>query len=119
MDRFIEKCREVYFAIEDYSDATFIVVNAGLYNVFIEWSFTSKDLAEREEYREYLNLCRNNLETALGNLDLLMPAKPESIEALALGVGLYPIAFSRKSIESNENRLYMQSKFPNHPSPGL
>lgn len=87
IDRFIEKCRVVYFAIEEYSDATFIVVNAGLYNGFIEWSFTTKDPTEREEYREYLCLCRKNLETALGNLDLLMPAKPESIEALAFGVG--------------------------------
>lgn len=86
VDKFIEKCKEVYFAIEDYSDATFIVVNGGLYNTFIEWSFAAKDRESREEGQKYLSLCRNNLETALANLNLLMPARAESIEALALGV---------------------------------
>lgn len=86
VDKFVQKCREVYFAIDEYSDATFIVVNGGLYNVFIEWSFMAKDHETREECQKYLSLCRNNLETALANLNLLTPARAESIEALALGV---------------------------------
>lgn len=66
------------------------MVNAGLYNVFIECSFEAKDQGTREECQKYLSLCRNNLETAMANLNLLMPAKPESIEALALGVRHQP-----------------------------
>lgn len=62
------------------------MVNGGLYNTFIEWGFMAKDRETREECQKYLSLCRNNLETALVNLNLLMPAKAESIEALALGV---------------------------------
>lgn len=85
-DRLIEKCKEVYFATEEYSDATFIVVNGGLFYVFSEYSYTVKDEETRESYRKYLKLCHANLETALANLSLLMPARMESIEALTLGV---------------------------------
>lgn len=96
VDKFVQKCREVYFAVDDYSDATFIVVNACLYNVFIEWTFTSNEPAEREEYKKHINLCRNNLETALANMSLLMPARDEYIEALTLGVCLVSRAALRK-----------------------
>ncbi|ODM20934.1 hypothetical protein SI65_03987 [Aspergillus cristatus] len=96
VDKFVQKCREVYFAIDQYSDATFIVVNGGLYNVFIEWSFITKDHETREECQKYLSLCRKNLETALVNLNLLMPARAESIEALALGA-IHAIEISKPS----------------------
>lgn len=62
------------------------MVNACLYNILIERVFASSDPAEHEELQRHSNLCRNNLETALANLSLLMPARDEYIEALALGV---------------------------------
>lgn len=117
VDKFVQKCREVYFAIDEYSDATFIVVNGGLYNVFVEWSFMAKDHETREECRKYLGLCRNNLETALVNLNLLMPARAESIEALALGVLLPPLPHPIQKL--TKDRPSTQSKSPNPPSPGL
>lgn len=76
----------MYFATEEYSDATFIVVNGGLFYIFSEYSYTVKDEETRDNYRKYLKLCHANLETALANLSLLMPARMESIEALTLGV---------------------------------
>ncbi|THC92078.1 hypothetical protein EYZ11_008459 [Aspergillus tanneri] len=84
-DRLIEKCREVYFATDEYSDATFIIVNGGLFYAFGECSVLEKDPETRESYRRYVKLCHANLETALANLSLLMPARMESIEALTLG----------------------------------
>ncbi|XHF99239.1 hypothetical protein AWENTII_002745 [Aspergillus wentii] len=93
-DRFIEKCRDVYFATEDYSDATFIVVNGVIYYVLMEYGFTSNDQKAKDENTSYLNLCRNNLETALSNLNFLMPARTEYIEALTLGA-VYAIEISK------------------------
>ncbi|PLB51963.1 fungal-specific transcription factor domain protein [Aspergillus steynii IBT 23096] len=95
-DRLIEKCKEVYFATEEYSDATFIVVNGGLFYVFSEYSYTVKDDETRDNYRKYLKLCHANLETALANLSLLMPARMESVEALTLGA-VHAIEISKPS----------------------
>ncbi|KIX98689.1 uncharacterized protein Z520_05990 [Fonsecaea multimorphosa CBS 102226] len=92
VESFIEYCRRVYFATEDYGPATFIIVNAGLYYAFQEKSF--RDEANSQEYREYHHLCRDNLETALANLPLLLPSNKETIEALLLGV-TYAIEVSK------------------------
>lgn len=86
VEYFTEKCREVYFCTEDYSDATFVTVNAGLYNVFIELEFPEKDPAELEKYQHYTRLCKYNLEAALANLNILMPATYDTIVALTVGV---------------------------------
>ena len=83
---FEEKCREVYFATEDYSDATFIIVNAGLFHIFLDYTYYSIKSNTKSEYKDYLQLCQNNTETDLANLNLFMPASAESIEALTLGV---------------------------------
>ncbi|PYH87834.1 fungal-specific transcription factor domain protein [Aspergillus ellipticus CBS 707.79] len=95
-ERLVEVCREVYFATEDYSDATFIVVNGALYYLLSDMTVTLSDDKSREEGLEYLKLCQVNLETALVNLSLLMPAKVENIEALALGA-VYAIEMSKPS----------------------
>ncbi|GLA37130.1 hypothetical protein AnigIFM63309_003697 [Aspergillus niger] len=94
--RLVEKCRQVYFSTEDYSDATFIVVNGALLYLISDVVAITKDSQTREEYDKYLNICLVNLETALGNLSLLMPANDENIEALALGA-VYAIEMSKPS----------------------
>ncbi|KAL5334393.1 hypothetical protein BJX70DRAFT_18992 [Aspergillus crustosus] len=95
-DRLADKCREIYFATEDYSDATFIVANGGLYHLFVAAGFVSKDRALQQEYQGYVDLCRNNLESALANLHLLMPANTDSIEALTVGAS-HAIEISKPS----------------------
>ncbi|KAL2813191.1 hypothetical protein BDW59DRAFT_167593 [Aspergillus cavernicola] len=95
-DRLTEKCREVYFATEDYSDATFIVVNGGLYQIFVASSYMTQDRALREEYQGYVDLCKHNLAITLATLHLLMPATPESIEALTMGAS-HAIEISKPS----------------------
>jgi len=81
---FTESCRKVYFATDDYSVGTFIIVNAGLYYLFQEKSIQYPSKAA--EFLKYHYKCRDNLETALGSLPLLLTQKRENVEALLLGV---------------------------------
>jgi hypothetical protein len=39
-----------------------------------------------QECQDYIEMCRENLEVALANLNILMPATQESINSLAVGV---------------------------------
>ena len=86
VDSLTDYCRRVFFATEEYSTAVFIIVNAGLYFLFQE-----KVMNASTETLEYHHLCRDNLETALASLPLIMPPRRETVEALLLGVSLYPL----------------------------
>ncbi|GKZ30858.1 hypothetical protein AbraIFM66950_010496 [Aspergillus brasiliensis] len=94
--RLVERCRQIYFSTEEYSDATFIVVNGALLYLISDVVAIAKDSQTREEYDRYLKLCLVNLETALGSLSLLMSANDDNIEALALGA-VYAIETSKPS----------------------
>lgn len=86
LDYFISTCQEVYFTTEDFSDATFIIANFGLYGIFVEFGFCEKEPAARDEYQRYVQVCKDNLEMALANLNILMPVTMDSVVALAVGV---------------------------------
>ncbi|CAI7595251.1 unnamed protein product [Penicillium discolor] len=94
---FTEKCREVYFCIHDYSDAAFIITNFSMYGLFYEYGGMEKDVTMREEHQHYIMMCRNNLETALANLNILMPADHDSIMALSLGA-MHALEISKPSV---------------------
>ena len=79
-------CRKVYFATEDFSDATFIIVNAMLYNLFMEQNSLATDPTARDEYLVYMRQSQANLETALANTQLFLNTKVENVQALLLGV---------------------------------
>lgn len=77
----------MYFATEDFSLSTFIVVNAALYYLFQEkYIIMDENRGTAAEYLAYHHMCRDNLETALANLPFFMPPNKETIEALLLGV---------------------------------
>jgi len=61
-------------------------VNTGLYYLFLEQLDEGDDQARMDEYRGYLEMCRENLETGLANLSMFLLPKKENIEALLLGV---------------------------------
>ncbi|KAL6414158.1 hypothetical protein AUP68_00676 [Ilyonectria robusta] len=84
-ERVVECCREIYFAMEDYSLSSFLIANAGLRYLFQEKAFAAVDTNSADEYRIFYRLCRDNLETALANLDFILPSNSENIEALLLG----------------------------------
>ncbi|TQV90759.1 fungal specific transcription factor domain-containing protein [Cordyceps javanica] len=90
-------CRAVYFPTEDVSDATFAVVSALLYNLFLEQHSLSSDPDVREEYNRHFQLCRANLETTLANLPMLLSAKIDNVQALLLG-SLYAVDVSRPTV---------------------
>lgn len=83
-------CRLVYFPSDDYSDANFTIVNAGLYNLFMEQQVLAQDPIHREEYDTYMKLCRANLETCLANMPLFLSPKTENVMALHMGVSILP-----------------------------
>lgn len=103
-DSFTERCRKVYFAPDDYSLMAWGVVNAGLYFLFQEKAIVTEG-AQKAQMLEYQALCRDNLETALTNLPLLMPARRDSIEVLVLGVCTRPRPFRWWGQESERAKL--------------
>ena len=86
---FIECCHKVYFAVEDFTVATFIIANSVLYYLFDEKTLIEENMGVKAQYRAYRTSCKNNLATALGNLNIFISAKQENIEALLLGVNSF------------------------------
>ncbi|CAG7997039.1 unnamed protein product [Penicillium salamii] len=82
-NQFPDMCLGVYFSA-DYPHGDHISVNAGLHSLFWDYAFQLPD-EQREEYFGYARLCRENLETALVDLPLHLPATPNTILALTLG----------------------------------
>jgi hypothetical protein len=97
VEDFTDSCRKVYFATDDFSLTTFIVVNAGLYYLFQEKFIMNENDAAAAECMSYHHMCRDNFETGLANLPFFLPPKMESVEALLLGAG-YAIEASRPSL---------------------
>jgi hypothetical protein len=95
-DIFSEQCRMVYFADEDYSLTTFAIVNGGLYYLFQERAWYVEG-DEKAELLRYMAMCRDNFETALVNLPLLLPARKESVEVLVMA-STYAIEASKFSL---------------------
>lgn len=86
IEHFIGTCRNVLFAIDDYSDAEFIIATAGLYYLFTEIFQTSAPGPSRREFLAYGQLCREALEAALSTVGAFLPARMDSVQALVLGV---------------------------------
>ncbi|SPO07316.1 related to C6 transcription factor [Cephalotrichum gorgonifer] len=94
---FRDRCRKVYFRTDDYTCCTYVIVNAALYYLFRERHYTADEEEARNIYRDYYQMCQTNLETALGNMPMFLPAHCETVEALHLGA-LYCIEISRPSL---------------------
>lgn len=92
-ERLIEKCREVFFATEDFSDEAFIIANGGLFFIFSECMFMDNGNG-RETYKKCMDIARTNLHSGLANLSLLMPATADTITALVLGVSCPKLSMS-------------------------
>ncbi|KAI1825856.1 fungal-specific transcription factor domain protein [Xylaria intraflava] len=84
-EHFIDRCRQLYFNTDSISEASFITVNTGLTYIFFEASLTASDAAKKARYEECRFMSQNNLEIALAQLNMMMPATAENIEALLMG----------------------------------
>jgi hypothetical protein len=107
VEYFTEQCRKVYFATEDFTISTFIIVNAGLLYILQEKATLAShagDTMEGSSYQEHCNICRANLETVLVYMNLFMPARRENIEALVLGAS-YALDISKPSLAWQLNSI--------------
>jgi len=53
-DRFIEKCKALYFCVDDYTPANAIIVNGGLFYLFSECAVLYEEKhRKREEYMHH------------------------------------------------------------------
>lgn len=88
MDQFTDRCRRLYFCTDDaLSEALFIIVNVGLVYMFYEAFVDTEDESQRKLYLSNCLTCQTNLEVAMVQLNLMMPASPDNIEALLMAVG--------------------------------
>ncbi|KAI1343461.1 fungal-specific transcription factor domain protein [Xylariaceae sp. FL0016] len=96
---FVNRCRQIYFHTEegDLSEATFIITNAGLTYLFFEAALSAESAEEKAKFMQYREMCRRNLEIALAQLNMMMPATGENVEALLMGAS-FCIEFSRASL---------------------
>jgi glutaminase len=86
LDRLTEMCRNIYFCTEEFSDASFIIVNASLYYIFLQENYLETEKSIKNEFHSYMHQCQINLETALSRLPLILAPTNENIYALILGV---------------------------------
>ncbi|TGJ78262.1 hypothetical protein E0Z10_g10505, partial [Xylaria hypoxylon] len=84
-EHFADRCRQLYFVTDSPSEGSFIIVNAGLTYIFFEASLTETDPVKKARYDECRAISQNNLEIALTQLNMMMPATAENIEALLMG----------------------------------
>ncbi|GJC93473.1 fungal specific transcription factor [Colletotrichum higginsianum] len=92
-NHFTDLVLKVYFSPADFNEAEFIIVNAGLECLYMDLSVNKATAAPlKEEYAKMGTLCTSNLETALANLPLHLPATMDMIVALLFGFSFYGIA---------------------------
>lgn len=99
MDRFLDRCRRVYLHTSrgDIPPALFLIVNAGLVHLFFEEAINAPPGPEKEELLSYTARCRANVEAAVAQLPLLLPASLENLEALLMAASA-AIDVSRPSL---------------------
>lgn len=93
VEDFSSMCRMIYFPTEDFPQSIFAIVNAGLYDLFMEECCLSDDVEKRDKYAAYAKMARANLETYLANLPMFISARIENVQALLLGVS-FPVLFT-------------------------
>ncbi|KEF57263.1 uncharacterized protein A1O9_05180 [Exophiala aquamarina CBS 119918] len=97
---FTDQCRQVYFATEQFSTSTFIIVNVALYFIFqgklIEAN-KSGDEGTKATLRDYCNICQRNIEATLHIMSFILPARKENVIALVLGAS-YAVQASDPSL---------------------
>ncbi|KAH7141745.1 hypothetical protein EDB81DRAFT_653716, partial [Dactylonectria macrodidyma] len=104
---FAKLCQMVYFPADDLPDTIYIIVNAGLYYLFLEQHILAPAKLAKEEVKSLIDQCRTNLETSLANLSLFMSPKIETIQALLLGT-FYAIDAFRPTVAWHLNCAAVQ-----------
>lgn len=82
IETFTQICRNVYFAVDKYSELDFILANSYLSYVFAEYVAATG----KHDYQVYCRRYRKNAQIVLSRLPLLLPASLEAVAALTFGV---------------------------------
>jgi hypothetical protein len=88
-DQFNKYCQAVFFRTEDYPTSTAVIVHGILEEIFQEFKWSEKDPALQQQYSDWAQLCRTNLEISISNLDLLLQPAMESAQALLFAVSIF------------------------------
>lgn len=99
IDYFTEQCRRVYFATEEFTKATFIIVNVGLYFIFQGKIIEAGKVGDKERadiIRDHASICLRNIEATLQSLSLLLPPRKENVIALVMSAS-YAVQASNPS----------------------
>jgi hypothetical protein len=83
-------CQSVYFPTMEYSIFTWILVNGGLFFLFRdgEGDLHEKLQIERSDVVANMNMCRNNVDTAIHGLPLCVEPSLEACQAIILGASI-------------------------------
>ncbi|TDZ59899.1 putative transcriptional regulatory protein [Colletotrichum trifolii] len=85
-DHFVDLTLKIYFSPTEFNEAEFIIVNSGLESLYMDMTMNKSVNAEqKQEYAKMGAMCGGNLETALANLPLHLPATMDMIVALLFG----------------------------------
>ncbi|BCS20258.1 uncharacterized protein APUU_20690A [Aspergillus puulaauensis] len=96
---FEEICQRVYFAVNHYSLSAWIIVNAGLYYLFLNLSphHFSQIAVTRDNIQEMLRLLSANLEAAIQSIRLCQDPSLQWCQALSLLTN-YCLKFGRTAV---------------------
>jgi hypothetical protein len=104
LEQITELCKTVFFCTEPYPVSTAILVHGNLFYIFHEFSVVEKENEELSRiHLHHANMCRVNMEVSLSNLNLLLNASSDNIEALLLGVSLPPVGAITQSLIKTVN----------------
>lgn len=95
-EKFSDYVVKVY-STDDFNQAEFIIVNAGLIDIFVTQLFFEESDKGRNDLKESIVLFRENLETALSRLQMHIPSSLDYVVALTFGV-LHAVKSSKPAI---------------------
>ncbi|EFX04956.1 c6 zinc finger domain containing protein [Grosmannia clavigera kw1407] len=112
VDGLTEHCRRLYLPVreDDVSFEAFLTVNAALFFLFKDKMALAVHTGDQEAVVRFLalrNSCRDNVETALAHMPLVLAPRPQGLLALVLGAG-YGIEMSRPGLASRLNTAACQ-----------
>lgn len=83
---FADLCQKIYFPADDYSLASWVIVNCGLFYLFRDSDQSQRKAMELDttQINQYSTLCDSNITAAVQRMRLLIEPTVENMEALVL-----------------------------------
>ncbi|KAJ2980021.1 hypothetical protein NQ176_g2889 [Zarea fungicola] len=88
LDNIEAVCSQAYDHLDNISSVEFVLVSSLEYYIFEESSMLALAPELIAEYQTHAQLCKENVDTGLANLPLLLPSTIQNVQGLLLGVCL-------------------------------